>query len=78
MAVVTGVDFENKEVLYLQGSMRRPQRLRYDHLVLAMGQRTQLDRFPGFAEHSLCMRNLADAHELAEQSNKTARTRRYH
>lgn len=64
MAEVTGVDFDNKQVSYLQGSKRRPQRLSYDHLVLAMGQRTLLDRFPGFSEHSMCMRNLADAHEL--------------
>ena len=64
MAEVVDVDFVDKRVRYLQGSKRRPQHLNYDHLVLAMGQRTLLDRFPGFAEHSMCMRNLADAHEL--------------
>ena len=64
MAQVTSVDFDNRAVTYLQGSKRRPQTLGYDHLVLAMGQRTLLDLFPGFREHSICIRNLADAHEL--------------
>ena len=64
MAEVIGVDFDARTVTYLQGSKRLPHDLAYDHLVLAMGQRTLLDRFPGFAEHSICMRDLSDAHEL--------------
>ena len=64
MAQVTGIDFERRCVTVLQGSKRLPQTVDYDHLVLAMGQRTLLDLFPGFREHSMCMRNLADAHEL--------------
>ena len=64
MAQVVGVDFDRRVVTYLQGSKRLPHELAYDHLVLAMGQRTLLDRFPGFAEHSICIRDLADAHEL--------------
>lgn len=64
MAEITEVNFDAGTVSYLQGSKRIPHTLDYDHLILAMGQRTRLDRFPGFAEHSICMRNLADAHEL--------------
>ncbi len=64
MAEVTDIDFAERSVSYLQGSKRIPHTREYDHLILAMGQRTRLDRFPGFAEHSICMRNLADAHEL--------------
>ena len=64
MAEVTNVDFDSRRLTILQGSRRLPQNIDYDHLVLAMGQRTLLDRFPGFAQHSLCMRDLADAHEL--------------
>ena len=64
MARVTGIDFDTRRLTYLRGSMRRPQTLTYDHLVLAPGQRTLLDLFPGFREHSICIRNLADAHEL--------------
>ena len=64
MAEVVGVDFEARTITYLQGSKRLPHDLSYDHLVLAMGQRTAREHFPGFAEHSICIRDLADAHEL--------------
>ncbi|MDT8319627.1 MAG: FAD-dependent oxidoreductase [Xanthomonadales bacterium] len=64
MAQVVDVDFEGKSLTLLQGSKRRPQQLGWDHLVLAVGQRTMLHKFPGLAEHSLSMRDLSDAHEL--------------
>lgn len=64
MATVTGVDLNNQKVEFLQGSYRNPQRVSYDHLVIAVGQKTNQEIAPGFAEHSLCIRNLADAHEL--------------
>jgi NADH:ubiquinone reductase (H+-translocating) len=64
MAEVVGVNREAQEVNYLQGSKRIPLRVRYDDLVLAVGQQTSLSNTPGFQEHSLCMRNLADAHQL--------------
>ena len=64
LAEVTGLDADTKTVHFLQGSRRTPQKVSYDHLVLAAGQKTDLTHSPGFAEHSLCMRDLADAHQL--------------
>ncbi len=64
MGEVRSVDFDNRVVEVVQGSKRMPIARSYDHLVLALGQRTALERFSGFAEHSLRMRDLADAHEL--------------
>ena len=64
MAEVRGVDFVAKEVHLVQGSKRKLLKLGYDQLVLACGQKTDLSRLPGFAEHSLTMKDLADAHGL--------------
>ena len=64
MGTVTGIDRDAKCVHLLQGSFRQPQTSHYDHLVIAGGQETNLDLAPGFREHALCLRNLADAHEL--------------
>ncbi|MEM7431506.1 MAG: FAD-dependent oxidoreductase [Pseudomonadota bacterium] len=64
MAEVTHVDADAKRVHFLQGSRRVPQSVAYDQLVLAVGQKTNLSFAPGLAEHSVCMRNLADAHQL--------------
>lgn len=64
MADVVGVSRKNREVCFLQGSKRVPLSIGYDHLVIAIGQQTNLARTPGFEEHSLRMRDLADAHTL--------------
>ena len=64
MADVVGVDRETQTVHFLQGSKRIPLSAGYDHLVMAIGQKTNLTHTPGFEEHSLRMRDLADAHEL--------------
>ncbi len=64
MAEVVGIDRARKELTLLQGSRRIPQTTTFDHLVLAVGQKTNLSHAPGLQEHSLCMRDLADAHEL--------------
>ena len=64
MGTVTGIDRDTRCVQLLQGSFRTPQQVNYDHLVIAAGQETNLDIAPGFREHALCIRNLADAHEL--------------
>lgn len=64
MADVIGVSRENQEVHFLQGSKRIPLSVNYDHLVIAVGQQTNLARTPGLEEHSLCMRDLSDAHAL--------------
>lgn len=64
MATATGVDRNKQLVHFLQGSGRIPQSIAYDHLVVAVGQQTNQALVPGFTEHSLCIRDLADAHEL--------------
>lgn len=64
MARAYGVDFAKQQVQVVQGSGRVPIKIAYDHLVIAVGQRANLDMLPGFSEHSLTMRNLADAHAL--------------
>lgn len=64
MGTVTGIDRDSGCVHLLQGSFRTPQKRYYDHLVIAAGQKTDLDIAPGFREHALCLRSLADAHEL--------------
>jgi len=64
MAEVTGVDLDAGKIRLLQGTRRFPQTIEYDHVVIAVGQKTNLSQSPGFLEHSLSMRDLADAHEL--------------
>ncbi|MFK7997032.1 MAG: FAD-dependent oxidoreductase [Granulosicoccus sp.] len=64
MGTVIGINRQAKCVDLLQGSYRTPQKLSYDHLVIAAGQETNLDIAAGFREHALSLRNLADAHEL--------------
>lgn len=64
MAEVNGINLQTREVCFLQGTRRVPQAIAYDHLIIAVGQRTNLTLVPGFQEHGLCIRDLADAHEL--------------
>lgn len=58
------IDFAEQQVYVVQGTKRIPIQVSYDHLVIAVGQKTNLEMLPGFAEHSLTMRNLSDAHVL--------------
>lgn len=63
-AEVVGVDFAAREVEVVQGMRRRLRRIPYDHLVLALGQVTDLGRYPGLPEHALTMKDLPDAFRL--------------
>ncbi len=67
MAEVTSVDKSAKTISLLQGTRRFPQTVAYDHLIIAIGQETNMSRSPGLAAHSFPMRSLADAHELRNQ-----------
>lgn len=67
MGTVTDLDFATQTVQMLQGRRRVPITRHYHHLVIASGQKTDLSRFPGFMEHSLCMRDVAVAHRLRNQ-----------
>lgn len=63
-ASVIAVDFDRQEINYVHGMRRRALKTRYDHLILAGGQASRLERFPGFESHSLAMRDLSDAYLL--------------
>ena len=67
MAEVTSIDKGAKTISLLQGTRRFPQTVSYDHLIIAIGQETDLSRSPGLSAHSFPVRNLADAHELRNQ-----------
>lgn len=67
LAEVTGIDMDARKITLLQGTRRFPQTIEYDHLVIAVGQKTNLSLSPGLAAHSLCVRDIADAHELRNQ-----------
>jgi len=63
-AEVRKIDFATSALQVVQGKRRIPVEIRYDHLVIASGQITEMSIFPGFEEHSLTMKDLADAHRL--------------
>ena len=64
MAEVQSVDFPQKQLHFLQGQKKVPQSLQYRQLVLACGLVSDFSRFPGFTEHTLGMKHLADAYAL--------------
>lgn len=63
-ARVHSVDFGAKEITVFQGVQRRPTIVPYDQLVIALGQRIDLSRYPGLTEHGLTMKTLKDARRL--------------
>ncbi|MCO8145631.1 FAD-dependent oxidoreductase [Rhodovulum tesquicola] len=65
-AQIDSVDFERRIVTVFQGIQRRPTEVRYDHLVIALGQGVDLSRTPGLEEHALKMKTLEDARRLRE------------
>ena len=62
MGRVTGVDTQERSLRCetLHGTLD----LRYDHLVLAFGNRARLDLLPGMAEHALPLKTVGDAMEI--------------
>ena len=62
MGRVTGVDTPARSLRCetLHGTLD----LRYDHLVLAFGNRARLDLLPGMAEHALPLKTVGDAMEI--------------
>lgn len=63
-AEVVGVDLARRRVEVVQGQRRQVRAIAYDHLVVALGTKVDLSRFPGLAEHAFLMRDLADAFAL--------------
>lgn len=64
MAQVKALDFRRQTVRVLQGHKTRYVRVPYDHLVIACGLEADLAMLPGFAEHGLPIKNIADAYAL--------------
>lgn len=63
-AEVTNIDLEMKKVTVQQGFKKSSHFLEYDHLVIALGQISNLDIVPGLRDHAFKMRSLQDAHDL--------------
>jgi NADH:ubiquinone reductase (H+-translocating) len=62
-AEIEGIDIANRAVMARQAD-DEPQRIEYDHLVLALGGVTNTKLIPGSAEHALRFKTLADAIHL--------------
>ncbi|AKO95333.1 NADH dehydrogenase, FAD-containing subunit [Marinovum algicola DG 898] len=60
-AQIHDIDTARKVVIIFQGLQRRYTEVPYDHLVLALGQVSDLSRVPGLAAHALTMKTLSDA-----------------
>jgi NADH dehydrogenase len=58
---VTGIDLETRQVRVAHGETSHEHVLDYDHLVLALGARTNFFGLPGLETHALCMKSLGDA-----------------
>lgn len=67
LAEVKGIDPVAKTVQLVQGRKRILHHFDYDHLIIASGQITDLSLFRGFEQHSLTMKDLADAFHLRNQ-----------
>ncbi len=63
-ARVRSIDFKARRAETIDTMQRIITHVRFDHLVLAPGQISNLSHFPGLAEHGLSMKNLSDAYRL--------------
>ena len=66
MADVTGVDVERNEIAFRVDPEAPVEKLRYDHLVLALGSVTRFPPVPGLVDHGFEMKNLSDAVALRD------------
>jgi NADH:ubiquinone reductase (H+-translocating) len=58
---IESIDLDGKEVRLTQGFRPRLLVLKYDHLVLALGNVTDFHGMPGLHEHAMPFKDLADA-----------------
>ena len=63
-AEVAKLDFLNKKVTILQGFKKSSHDISYDHLVIALGQISNLEIVRGLKDHAFKMRSLQDAYDL--------------
>ena len=61
---VDAIDLHAQQVTLLGTDATQPQRLRYDHLVLSLGQVVGSSTVPGMNDHALSLKTLGDAFEL--------------
>jgi NADH dehydrogenase len=61
------IDLAAKRVLISRDSRNYPQRIGYDHLVIALGSITNFHNLAGFAELAIPMKSLSDAIRLRAQ-----------
>ncbi|MEO1856166.1 MAG: FAD-dependent oxidoreductase, partial [Rubritalea sp.] len=61
---VSHIDLKAKEVSVNTGHFTHGIKIRYKHLVIALGADIDLSRVPGMPEHSLLMQNAGDAMKL--------------
>jgi len=57
-------NFNNKRVSILQGFKKSTHSIQYDHLIIALGQVSNLDIVKGLRDHAFTMRSLQDAYDL--------------
>ena len=63
-AEISSLDFNNKRVSILQGFKKSTHSIQYDHLIIALGQVSNLDIVKGLKDHAFTMRSLQDAYDL--------------
>ena len=63
-ALVNSIDIKNKKVGVVQGFRKRQHYISYDHLVIALGQKSNLDIIPGLKNNSMTMKDLKDAYNI--------------
>jgi NADH dehydrogenase len=61
---VEAIDLQKQVLTYLGNDVTKPQHLRYDHLVLCLGQVVGSSSVPGMNEHTLPLKTLGDAFRL--------------
>lgn len=67
MAEVQSVDLASQSVRIKVDGADRPERLHYDHLVIAVGSTTRFPKIPGLKEHAFQLKSLADGVELRDR-----------
>ena len=60
-ARIQAVEVESRTVVINHGGSSTNHRVQYDHLVIAVGSRTDLSRLPGMAEHAFPFKTLGAA-----------------
>ena len=63
-AEINEINLGKKKVGILQGFRKRQHFISYDHLVIALGQESNLDIIPGLRNNSMTMKNLKDAYNI--------------